>query len=54
MLPMFEGMHKRVPPHRGRPGTLDMGTAWCLLRKVVPGVCILFLALSVVVTVCDL
>ena len=53
-LPTFVGTHKRAPPHQDRPGTSDMGTAWCSLRKVVPGVCILFLALSVVVTVCDL
>ena len=54
LLPMFVGTHKRAPPHRDRPGTSDMGTSWCSLRKVVPGVCILFLALSVVAMVCDL
>ena len=54
LLPMFVGTHKRAPPHQDRPGTSDMGTAWCSLRKVVPGVCILFLALSVVAMVCDL
>ena len=54
LLPMFVGTHKRAPPHRGHPSTSDMGMAWCSLRKVVLGVCILFLALSVVVIVYDL
>ena len=52
-LPTFVGMHKRVPLHRGRPSTSDMGRALCSLRKVVPEVCVLFPALSMVVTVCD-
>ena len=45
LLPMFEGTYKRAPLHRDHPGTSDMGTAWCHLRKIVPEVYILLLAL---------
>ena len=54
LLPMFVETHNRAPPHWDRPGTSDTGTAWCSLRKVVSEVCVLFLALSMVVTVCEL
>ena len=48
LLPMFEGAHKRAPPHRGCPGTSDTGMAWCLLCKVVPKMYFLLLVLLVV------
>ena len=47
-LPMFVGTHRRAPPRQGHHGTSDMGTAWCSLRKVVPEMCGLVLALRVV------
>ena len=54
LLLMFVGTYKRAPPRWDHPDTSDMGTTWCSHRKVGSKVCVIFVALSVVVTVCDL